>query len=110
LKGTVKPHGFLDCLLCFLIILCLRASDADGNGGLIATATAPTADCQRLQRPRVLAAVALLVRVVMVTGGRLMGRRGVAAVGGGQEAGSAVQGVDIAVLHTAVGFRHHKLE
>ncbi len=53
--------------------------------------------------------MALLVRVVMVIGCRFMGRRGV-AVGGGQEAGSAVQGVDIAVLHTAVGFRHHKLE
>ncbi len=93
-----------------LFILCLRASDADGNGGLIAAATAPAAHCKRFQRPRVLAAVALLVRVVMVIGGRrLMGRRGV-GVGGGQEAGCAVQGVDVAVLHTAVGFRHHKLE
>ena len=95
----------------FYFILCLRASDADGNGGLIAAATASAAHCQRLQRPRVLAAVALPVRVVLLatTGGRLMGRRGV-AVGGGQQAGCAVQGVDVAVLHTAVGFRHHKLE
>ncbi len=112
LKRTLKDAWIFILSSKLLYILCLRASDADGNGGLIAAATAPAAHCECLQRPCVLAAMALPVRVVllMVAGGRLMGLRGVAVVGGGQEAGSAVQRVDVAVLHTAVGFRHHKLE